>query len=351
MPAPAQRFLRSGTPGKSALPALRTRAETASHSGLDLISRYPWAVSPFSPIEATMMRTLCRALVLCLSALIPLAAGAVDLKDIKARGELRHLGIRYANFVTGDGDGFDVELVRGFARQIGVRYQLVYSDFYSVIRDLLGKDVVRKGAQVTLTGEFPVKGDMIATGFTMLPWREKILTYSAPTFPSQVLLVARADSPLQPIKGGDDVAKDITETKALIAKRSLLGMEKTCIDPANYGLKDKGLDLRAYTKSSNLNEIVPALLNAEADLTLLDVPDAILDLRKWAGKIKVLGPISEEQKLAAAFPKEAVELRDAFDAYLLKIKADGSYDKLVDKYYPGIRSYCPTFFAARKPAK
>jgi glutamine transport system substrate-binding protein len=297
------------------------------------------------------MRTLFRALLLGLSALLSATVCAADLKDIKARGELRHLGIRYANFVTGDGDGFDVDIARGFAQHLGVRYQLVYSDFYNVIRDLLGKDVVRKGTQVTLSGDFPIKGDMIATGFTMLPWREKILTYSAPTFPSQVLLVARADSNLQPIRGSDDVAKDINETKGLIGKRSLLGMEKTCIDPANYGLKDKGLDLRAYTKSTNLNEIVPALLNGESDLTLLDVPDAILDLRKWSGKIKVLGPISEEQRLAAAFPKESVELRDAFDAYLLKIKADGSYDKLVDKYYPGIRSYFPTFFAARKPAK
>ena len=36
-------------------------------------------------------------------------------------------------------------------------YKLVYSDFYSVIRDLLGKDVVRKGGEVTLTGDYPVR--------------------------------------------------------------------------------------------------------------------------------------------------------------------------------------------------
>jgi glutamine transport system substrate-binding protein len=273
------------------------------------------------------------------------AALAADLREIKAAGELRHIGIRYANFVTGDGDGFDVELVRGFADQIGVKYRLVYSDFYNVIRDLLGKNVVRKGDEVTLEGDFPVKGDMIATGFTILPWREKVLLYSMPTFPSQVLLVARSDSRLMPIKGSEDIAKDITETKAMIGKRSLLGMERTCIDPGNYGLKDKGLDLRSYTRSTNLNEIVPALLNEEAELTLLDVPDAILDLKKWAGKIKVLGPISGEQKLAAAFPKTSPELRGEFDAYLRKIKTDGTYDKLVDKYYPGIRQYFPEFFA------
>lgn len=274
-------------------------------------------------------------------------AGAADLKEIQARGELRHLGIRYANFVTGAGDGFDVELTQGFAKHIGVRYTLVYSDFYSIVRDLLGKDVVRKGSEVMLTGDYPVKGDMIATGFTMLPWREAIVLFSKPTFPSQVLLVARADSGLTPVKGSRELARDIQETKAMIGKNSLLVMERTCLDPANYGLKGAGVDLKAYTRSTNLNEMVPALLNKEAELTLLDVPDAILDLKKWAGQIKVLGPISENQDLAAAFPKDAPELRKAFDEYLAKIKADGTYDKLVDKYYPGIRRYFPEFFARK----
>jgi len=270
-----------------------------------------------------------------------------DLNEVKARGEIRHIGIRYANFVTGAGDGFDVDLVKGFAKSIGVRYTLVYSDFYNVLRDLLGQDVVRKGDEVSLTGDFPVKGDLISTGFTVLPWRQKVVLYSAPTFPSQVLLVARADSPLSPIKGSADLPTDIVTTKALIGTKSVLVMQKTCLDPANYGLVNSGYEIRPYTKSSNLNEMVPALLNREADFSLLDVPDAILDLQKWAGKIKVIGPISEVQELAAAFPKSSPQLRDAFDAYLRQIRADGSYDKLVDKYYSNIRRYFPDFFTRK----
>ena len=290
----------------------------------------------------------CLVAVTVLLSLVCSPVFADDLADIKARGELRHLGINYANFVTGTGDGFDVELVQGFAKHIGVKYKLVPTDFVSVIRDLLGKDVVRQGDQVNLQGDFPVKGDMIATGFTVLPWREKVLLYSAPTFPSQVLLVARADSPDKPIKGSADLDADIAETKAMIGSKSVLVMEKTCLDPANYGLKGKGIDLRAYTKSANLNEMVPALIKGDADFSLLDVPDAILDLQRWAGKIKVIGPISGHQQLAAAFPKNSPELRRAFDDYLLRLKADGTYDKLVDKYYPGIRRYFPDFFAGKR---
>lgn len=270
---------------------------------------------------------------------------AADLAEIKKRGEIRHIGIRYANFVTGAGDGFDVELMQGFAKRIGVSYKLVYSDFYSVIRDLLGKDVTRKNGEVTLTGDYPVKGDVISTGFTMLPWREAVLLYSDPVLPSQVLLVAPAEFDLQPIKDGTDLATDIAKTRNVIGSRSVLVMERTCLDPTNYGLVNVGLDLRAYNKSSNLNEMVPAMLNKEAELTLLDVPDAILDLRKWAGRIKILGPISGRQILATAFPKDAPALRNEFNAYLSDIKASGVYDRLVDKYYPGIRRFFPEFFA------
>ena len=292
---------------------------------------------------ASQKRFLCLAAALLLS--VVGQARADDLDDVRSRGELRHLGILYANFVTGAGDGFDVELVQGFAKHLGVKYTLVLTDFYAVMRDLLGKQVVRHGSEVVLEGEYPVRGDIIATGFTMLPWRETAVLYSEPTFPSSVWLVARADSPQTPIKGSPSLDQDISETKAMIGKKSLLVMEQTCLDPANYGLKDKGIDLHAYTKNTNLNEMVPALLKGDADLTLLDVPDAMLDLQKWSGKIKVLGPISEDQRLAAAFRKSGPHLRDAFNEYLRKIKADGTYAGLVNKYYPSIHRYFPDFFA------
>lgn len=285
--------------------------------------------------------------ILCHS-VIPAAA---DLDEVKARGELRHLGIPYANFITGAGDGLDAELAQGFAAYLGVRYKPVYSDFYTVIRDLLGKEVVRSNGEVKLSGDFPVRGDMIATGFTRLPWRESILLFSTPVFPSQVFLVTAAESPIKPIAGSDNLLKDIEETKQLVGDRRLLVMDNTCLDPRGYGLANRGLNLRTYTRSTNINEMVPAMLAGEADMTLLDVANVILDLQRWAGRIKVIGPVSEEQTMAAAFPRSSPRLRDAYNAYLAKIRADGTYDRLIDKYYPGIRVWFPAFFAAYSPGK
>lgn len=295
----------------------------------------------------TIARLPFRVLTILALTLACSVAAATDLKEIRDRGVIRHLGIKYANFVTADGKGFDVELVQGFARHLGVRYELVYSDFVHVIRDLVGQDVVRTGDEVSLTGDYPIRGDMIATGFTKLPWREKVLLYSTPTFPSQVLLIARTESTHQPVPSRTELRSEIADTKLLLGKHSLLVMEKTCLDPGNYGLKNAGYTIRPYTASSNLDEMVPALLRGDAEFTLLDVPDAVIDLQRWAGRIKVIGPISDHQELAAAFPRSAPALRAAFDEYLRKIKADGTYDRLVNRYYPGIRHYFPDFFARK----
>jgi ABC-type amino acid transport substrate-binding protein len=94
----------------------------------------------------------------------------------------------------------------------------------------------------------------------------------------------------------------------------------------------------------SLNDIAPALVNREADLTLLDVPDALVALQKWSGKIKVLGPISPVQTMAVAFAKDSPKLREAFNAFLKKSQKDGTYLSLVKKYYPFAPQYFPDFF-------
>jgi ABC-type amino acid transport substrate-binding protein len=296
---------------------------------------------------AAVVRRLQPGMVLLLAAAALLwsaPAAAADLPEIRARGVLRHLGIRYAHFVTAEGRGLDVELVQGFAAELGLRYELVPTNFYDAVRDLLGRELVKKGDQYELGAVAPVRGDLVAAGFTRLPWREKLMLFSTPTFPSQVLLVTTAEAPHPSIPPGASLAEDIARTRRVLGRRSLLVMHRTCLDPANYGLQGTGVDLRAYTASTLLDEMVPALLRGDAEFTLLDVPDAVLDLQRFAGRIRVIGPISEHQTLAAAFPPDAPLLRAAFDDYLKRVRADGRYDRLVNRYYPGIRRYFPEFF-------
>ena len=274
------------------------------------------------------------------------SAGAADLPEIKSAGVLRHLGIPYANFVSGAGDGMEVELTQRFAASLGVRYEYIATDWGTVVQDLIGKKVKASGENVEFLEETPIKGDMIANGFTMLPWRQKVVNFSTPTFPSQIWLIARADSKVRPIKPTGNIDQDIAKTRALMNGRAVLSLEKTCLDPALYKLSETGANVICF--KGKLNELAPALLNNEAELTILDVPDALVALEKWHGKMKILGPISGKQQMGVAFPKESPQLLAAYNAFIKKAQADGTYLRIVRKYYPTASRFFPDFFKGMK---
>jgi ABC-type amino acid transport substrate-binding protein len=275
--------------------------------------------------------------------IIPMGATfGADLPEIKKRGVLRHLGVPYANFVTGSGDGMDVELVTLFAQSLGVKYEYVKTSWKDVIGDLTGKRVKRKGDNIEILGDVPVKGDIVANGFTILAWRQKIVDFATPTFPTQVWVIARADSTMKPVEPSNDIDKDIAAVKALLRGHSIFGVANTCLDPGLYGLETAGAKVKLF--HGNLNELAPAVINRDAEATVLDVPDALIALEKWPGKIKVVGPVSHMQKMGCGFAKTSPQLRDAYNLFIEQCKKDGTYLGLFKKYYPAVFSYYADFF-------
>ena len=286
-------------------------------------------------------RTIPMAVIACWAALAG-SAWCGDLAQLRSSGTLKHVGIPYANFVTGAGDGMDVALMQMFAKYLGVRYEYVKSDWGTVVQDVIGKRVQSKGDEVSILEDAPVKGDLIANGFTVLPWRQKVLSFSTPTFPSQIWLVARVDSKVKPIKPSGNIDTDIARTKALMKKKNVMALKKTCLDPDLYHLEATGANVILF--NGNLNELAPAIINGKAEMTILDVPDALVALEKWPGKIKILGPVSHKQEMAVAFPKDSPQLRDAFNDFLKQAKKDGSYARIVRQYYPTATAFFPEFF-------
>lgn len=282
------------------------------------------------------------ALVAVLAASRPLAAQ--DLAEIRAAGVLRHLGIPYANFVTGGGDGLDLELMQGFAAWLGVGYRYVESDWQRILGDLTGTLAVPDGQRARSLGATPIRGDAIASGLTVLEWRKEVVDFATPTFPSAVWLVARADSGLMPIRPSGRLHDDIRQVRGRLSGRTVLGLANTCLDPMLYALDATGARMRLQPPERQLNEMVPAILNGDAEATLLDVPDALVALERWPGEIKVIGPISEIQFMAPAFRKDSPRLRAAFETYLGEIRRNGRYLDMVRRYYPAIFRYYERFF-------
>jgi len=269
---------------------------------------------------------------------------AQDLPEIKKAGVLRHLGVPYANFVTGSGDGLDVELMKNFAAYLGLKYQYVKSDWGQIFGDLTGQYARRGKNGAELLDKSPITGDVIANGMTVLPWRQQVVAFSEPTFPSAVWLIARAESKISPIKPTNSLESDIIAVKKSLDGISVLALKNTCLDPRLYQMSKTKADVRLPAKNLKLNEMAPAILNNEADTTLLDVPDALIALEKWAGQLKVIGPISQKQVMGAAFRKDSPILLKAFNQYLKIIKENGSYNLMVEKYYPSVFLYYSEFF-------
>ena len=263
-------------------------------------------------------------------------AGADDLNDVRSRGILRHLGIPYANFVTGSGDGLDVEIVQLFARSLDLEYEFVPTTWKSAIGDLTGRDMA-SGHRV------PVRGDVVANGFTILGWRKQLVSFSVPTFPSRIWLVANANDPMVPIVPGSGTDREISMVREMIQGRDVLGVARTCLDPKLYGLDESNAGIRYF--QGRLNDLAPAVISRDAELALMDVPDALVALEKWPGQIKIIGPVSRRQTMAVAFRKESPALRRAFNLFFMEIRARGTYQALIEKYYPVFPEYYPDFFA------
>ena len=94
--------------------------------------------------------------------------------------------------------------------------------------------------------------------------------------------------------------------------------------------------------------MAPAILNGEGELTILDVPDALVAIDKWKGKLKIIGPVSDKQRMAAAFSKNSPKLLQAYNAFIKKAQHNGTYLALIKKYYSTVPSYFPEFFKGMK---
>jgi len=302
-----------------------------------------WSFNAIGEMSRMLKCLTCACILLLFSGSV---AAESTLEAIKERGVLRHIAVPYANFNTGEGSGFSIELVKLFADYLGVGYATVTASWDNVISYLTGLEFQVSGNEVVITGKTEVKGDLICTGLTVLPWRKKLVLFSDPVFPTQVWLVTPASSPLNPIVPTKNEDKDVEQVKKLIGGLEILGKKNTCLDPYLYGLDKFRAKIRFFDGA--LNDLAGAVFNGLGDATILDVPDALIALKKWPGKVKVIGPVSKRQVMACAFRKDSQDLLTEFNKFLAKIKSDGTYIGLVKKYYPLAPHFFPDFFVKVK---
>lgn len=252
------------------------------------------------------MRTLFRTLLLtgAFLAIAPAVQAEDNLARIREAGEIR-IGTEgtYAPFTFHDSDGltgFDVEIGRAVAERLGVKARFVEGKWDGLIA---GLDAGRY--------------DAVMNQVSITEARQQKYDFSDPYIASAAVLIVRTDN--DEIKSFDD----------LEGKRSANTLT------SNFGkLAEKaGAQVVAV---QGFNESVDLLLSRRVDATINDEL-SFLDFKKQKPDaplhIVARDTSSEFSESGVLIRKGNPELRQAINAALQEMRADGTYKAISEKYF------------------
>ncbi len=212
-------------------------------------------------------------------------------------------------FDTTDDDGniagFDMDLMNAIAEDQG--FEVEYKD--------IGFDSLIPALEAD-------EADIIAAGMNSLdPDRQKKVDFSTPYFDSQLVLVVADDN--TSINSIDDLTSDMKVAGQI---------GTTGADEAN-ALADDG----KIAKAVILDKVSDAMLqlqNGDIDAIILDKPVTESYISKQPGVAKIVGsPIGELESYAFAVQKDNAELLEKINTGLQNMIDNGTYDKLVAKWF------------------
>ena len=223
------------------------------------------------------------------------------LQRVRSSGQLR-IGIdaTYPPFGIAEGgefSGFDVDIGRAIARELGVRPELVNASFDGVFPALQN-------------GGF----DVVISAVTITPERSATLLFSDPYINAGQQVVVRDDSPIANLDGlaGRTVGVQINTT-------------------AQYAMEKRaGVTLAKY------NTIDLALLdlqNGRIDAVASDGPVLRYMIRMSFPGLKTVGSEYTDEQFGVVLARGSDDLRRAVNAALWRIQDSGEYAKLHTKWF------------------
>jgi cystine transport system substrate-binding protein len=248
------------------------------------------------------LNTLLVAAAVQLLALAPGHAGS-NLDDIKAAGVLK-IGTEgtYAPFTyhdqTGALVGFDVEIGQAVAERLGVKAEFLEGRWDGLIA---GLDANRYDAVINQVG--------------ITEERKKKYDFSEPYIASKAALIVKADN--EDIKSFDD----------LKGKKSAQSLT------SNFGklAEASGAEL---VGTDGFDQSIQLVLNGRADATINDSL-SFLDFKKHKpdANVKIAATQDKADYSGIIIRKGEPELLAAINDALKQIQADGTYQKISEKYF------------------
>lgn len=230
------------------------------------------------------------------------ACGSKDKNVLNVGTEPTFPPFEYTNEKTGKIEGFDIALITAMAEKAGYKVNVTSVAFDGLVAALQSGNI-----------------DVAASGMSITPEREQSVTFSDPYIDAG-LTIAVANS-----------NKDINGESDLKGKVVGVQIGTTGAKKANE-LKKQGI-VKSVKTYNTIDVGFLDLMNGAIDAIINDGPVNDAYISKNEGKIKIVGDVLVSDQYGFAVAKDNTKLIAALNKALKELVFDGTYDKLVAKYF------------------
>lgn len=196
-----------------------------------------------------------------------------------------------------DISGFDIDLVKAIAEDIGLTAEFTDTSFDTIFRD-------------TANGQF----DLAAAASTITPAREKVVTFSDPYYEAQQALVVAEGS-------------DITSVEDLSGV--VVGAQDATTGETYGNEETDASEVRGFPEGP---DAIAAVATGQVDAAIIDLPVAVEAVDKQGG-IEVVEEIPTEEFYGFAMPQDNTSLHDAVNSAMATLAEDGTLTDLYQQYF------------------
>jgi membrane-bound lytic murein transglycosylase F len=206
--------------------------------------------------------------------------------------------------------GFEYDLVKEFSEYLGVKLKIIIAEEWD--------EMVSK----LLTGD----AHIIAASFPINPKWENILQFSNEYMTiQQQIVVNRDNAEIQNIH--DLAGKKIHVRKGTSYQKRLEDLQK-------QGMQ---IEIEALENISTA-ELIRKVARGEFEVTIADSNVAMLN-RRYFPQAVIRDVIGEKESLAWAVHPDADKLLEKINEFFIKIKKDGIFDQIYNRYYTDIEQF------------
>lgn len=222
---------------------------------------------------------------------------------LKVATEAGFMPFEFVDEKTGELLGFDMELIRAIAAELGMEIKIDNISWDGLIPALLNNNY-----------------DVAIAGITITEERTQSVNFSTPYFESVLTIVTKNN------------ASDITSLDDLKGKIAAVQISTT----GDFEATDLAIEggLKGISRFDTVTDAMQAVIIGAADVVIVDLPvaQAYLEANPNA-PLKHVGPVADNEFYGIALNKKNTELLEKINGALAQLHENGTYDKIYQNWF------------------